>query len=45
YAHTTPVWLYFDPPVEDKSGKKKTKCKLCMEKKYLTVNNSGTSNL
>jgi len=39
------VWLYFDPPIEDESDKKKSKCKLCPGDKYLTVNNSGTSNL
>ncbi|CAG8728087.1 16657_t:CDS:2 [Acaulospora morrowiae] len=40
-----PVWLYFDPPIEVESGKKKARCKLCSTDNYLTVNNSGTSNL
>ncbi|CAG8741099.1 7504_t:CDS:2 [Acaulospora morrowiae] len=40
-----PVWLYFDPPIEVESGKKKARCKLCLTNNYLTVNNSGISNL
>ncbi|CAG8756116.1 6478_t:CDS:1, partial [Racocetra persica] len=44
-SNSSSVWLYFEPPI-DKDGKKKFKYSLCTTKtKYLTVNNSGTSNL
>ena len=39
------IWLYFDPSIEVKSDKKKARYKLCLTDNYLTVNNSGTSNL
>ncbi|CAG8683994.1 4531_t:CDS:1, partial [Ambispora leptoticha] len=38
------VWHFFEPPVEE-CGKRQSKCRLCPDDKFLTVSNSGTTNL
>ncbi|CAG8658340.1 6121_t:CDS:2, partial [Racocetra persica] len=41
-----PVWLFFDSSINDEEiGKKKARYQLCPRTKYLSINNSDTSNL
>ncbi|CAG8839546.1 4403_t:CDS:1, partial [Racocetra persica] len=38
------VWQFFDHLVKE-SEKRKAKCQLCVEDKYIGISNSGTTNL
>ncbi|CAG8758996.1 5339_t:CDS:1, partial [Ambispora leptoticha] len=47
YIHqkgSSPVWQWFDCPVEE-SGMRKAKYQLCVEDKYIVISNNGTTNL